>query len=58
MDGHKLCRKERQRRRGEGIAEYVKEQFECCFGIRDRLGENSGVGVREETTEGGTVLRK
>lgn len=25
MGGHKFCRKDRQRRRGEGIAFYVKE---------------------------------
>lgn len=29
IGGHKLCKKDRQRRRGEGITFDVKEQFEC-----------------------------
>lgn len=42
MGGHKLCRKDRQRRRGGGIAFYVKEQSEHVelFGIGNRLDED------------------
>jgi len=42
MGGYRLCRKDRQGRRGEGVALYVKDQLEC---------RELHLGLDEEPTE-------
>jgi len=45
MEGYRLFRKDRQGRRGEGIALYVSDQLECVR-MEEEQTESSCVGIK------------
>ncbi|GAB0208910.1 hypothetical protein GRJ2_003356700 [Grus japonensis] len=59
MEGYRLFRKDRQGRRGEGVALYVNDQLECMelhLGMDEELTESLWVRIKGRTGAGDIIV--
>jgi len=59
MDGYKLFRKDRQGKRGGGVAHYIFDQLESIelhLGVDEELTESLWVGVKGKARKGDIIV--